>query len=61
MKVLKELVEIYFFLASAVHPYGTRISVANLNTFYMSRGSFNRTTDRTLHFINLIINLARLT
>lgn len=41
MKVLKELVEIYFFLGSAIHPYGTRISVANLNTFYMSRGSFN--------------------
>ena len=40
MKVLKELVEIYFFLASAVHPYGTGISVANFEHLLHLQGFF---------------------
>lgn len=40
MKVLKELVEIYFFLASTVHPYGTGISVANFEHLLQVQGFF---------------------
>lgn len=41
MKVLKELVEIYFFFVSVIYSYGMCILVVNLNIFYMFRGFFN--------------------